>query len=133
MENNSIINWDLHQKIVEKKYGKTLITDKYNFENNSELEKEYISKNRKLFSIQNIDFREDYIILESYLQDRKKYYVSNTLTIHTDTPVGKNNEVKLLCEHFWVMKSISEFISQEENRVGGYKNLLSDLLTKEKN
>ena len=119
---------------MEKKYGKTTITDKYNFENNSELEKEYKSKNRKLFSIQNIDFREDYIILESYLQDRKKYYVSNTtLTIHTDIPLGKNNEVKLLCEHFWVMKSISEFISQEENRVGGYKNLLSDLLTKEKN
>lgn len=130
MENNSIINWELHQKLMEKKYGKTLITDKYNFENNSELEKEYISKNRKLFSIQNIDFRGDYIILESYLQDRKKYYVSNTLTIHSDTPLGKNNEVKLLCEHFWVMKSISEFISQEENRVGGYKNLLTNLIGK---
>ena len=130
MENNSIINWELHQKLMEKKYGKTTITDKYNFENNSELEKEYKSKNRKLFSIQNIDFREDYIILESYLQDRKKYYVSNTLTIHTDIPLGKNNEVKLLCEHFWVMKSISEFISQEENRVGGYKNLLTNLIGK---
>lgn len=130
MENNSIINWELHQKLMEKKYGKTTITDKYNFENNSELEKEYKSKNRKLFSIQNIDFKEDYIVLESYLQDRKKYYVSNTLTIHTDTPVGKNNEVTLLCEHFWVIKSISEYISQEENRVGVYKNLLSNLIGK---
>jgi hypothetical protein len=106
MDNNSINNWELHQKLMEKKYGKTPITDKYNFENNSELEK------------------------ESYLRDRKKYYVSNTLTIHTDTPVGKNNEVTLLCEHFWVIKSISEYIIQEENRVGVYKNLLSDLIGK---
>ena len=116
---------------MEKKYGKTPITDKYNFENNSELEKEYKSKNRKLFSIQNIDFREDYIVLESYLQERKKYYVSNTsLTIHTDVPVSKNNEVTLLCEHFWVIKSISGYITQEENMVGVYKNLLSDLIGK---
>lgn len=115
---------------MEKKYGKTPIIDKYNFENNSELEKEYKSKNRKLFSIQNIDFREDYIVLESYLQDRKKYYVSNTLTIHTDIPVTKNNEVSLLCEHFWVIKSISEFITQEEDRVGVYKNLLFNLIGK---
>jgi hypothetical protein len=29
--NESIINWELHQQLMEKKYGKTKIETKFNF------------------------------------------------------------------------------------------------------
>jgi len=132
MENKSIINWDLHQKIAEKKYGIKPIKKNYDF---NSLEKEYKTKNKRVFSIQNItQIDDDTVVLECYLHDRKKYYVNTeNYTLHNNTPTNSNNEVTLMCEYIWVIKSISDFISQEENRVGGYKKLLSDLLTKEKN
>lgn len=132
MENNSIINWDLHRKIVEKKYGIKPIKDRYDFNG---LEDEYRTKNKRIFSIQNISKIDDNtVVLECYLHDRKKYYVNTeNHTIHNDIPTNPNNEVTLMCEYIWVVKSISDFITQEENRVGDYKNLLTDLLKKEKN
>ena len=129
MENNSIINWDLHQKIVEKKYGIKPLKSDYDYNN---LEKEYKSKNKRIFSIQNISLITDNtIVLECYLHDRKKYYVNTEeFTIHSDIPTNLNNKVTLMCEYTWVIKSISDFILEEENRVGDYKKLLVNLLSR---
>jgi hypothetical protein len=135
MENNSIINWGLHQKISEKKYGTRPIKTEFEFNKFIDLENECKTKNKKTFSVQNIDFLNDgTIIIESYLRDRKKYYInSEDFTIHNDIPTSNNNKITLMCEFISVVKSISDFIMQEENRVGEYKKLLSDILMKEKN
>lgn len=100
----------------------------------SDLEKEYRLTNKKLFSIQNIDFsKSGTIILESYLQDRKKYYVDiSNFTIHTNYPTTKENEVALLCEYLWVLNSLKNFIIEEEIRIDKYKSLLDNILAKDK-
>lgn len=100
----------------------------------SDLEKEYRLMNKKLFSIQNIDFsKSGTVILESYLQDRKKYYVNvSNFTIHTDYPTTKENEVALLCEYLWVLNSLKKFILEEETRLDKSKGLLTNILAKDK-
>ena len=128
MENKCIINWDLHHKMLEKKYGNK-INDSYDF---NSLENEYLSLNKKVFSVQNISKLDDNtIMLESYLQDRKKYYVNTeNFTLHTDIPTNDNNILSIMCEYLWVIKSISKYIINEESKIGGYKSLLTNLLSK---
>ena len=128
MENKCIINWDLHHKMLEKKYGNK-INVSYDF---NSLENEYLSLNKKVFSVQNISKLDDNtIMLESYLQDRKKYYVNTeNFTLHTDIPTNDNNILSIMCEYLWVIKSISKYIINEESRIGGYKSLLTNLLSK---
>ena len=85
-----------------------------------------------MFSVQNISKLDDNtIMLESYLQDRKKYYVNTeNFTLHTDIPTNDNNILSIMCEYLWVIKSISKYIINEESRIGGYKSLLTNLLSK---
>jgi len=128
MENKCIINWELHHKMLEKKYGNKINT---NYDFNS-LENEYISMNKKLFSIQNISKLDDNtIMLESYLQDRKKYYVNTeNFTLHNDIPTNSDNKITLMSEYLWVIKSISQYIIAEENKIVDHKSLLTNILSK---
>ena len=100
----------------------------------NDLEMEYIANNKRLFSIQNVELKNpNTVILESYLQDRKKYYVNtDNFTLHKDYPTTKENEVTLLCEHLWILKSLKNFIVAEESKVDTYKELLSNILSKQK-
>lgn len=100
----------------------------------NDFEMEYVDTNKKLFSIQNIEFKNfNTVILESYLQDRKKYYVNiDNFTIHTSYPTTNENEVTLLCEHLWVLKSVKNFIAEEVSKVDKYKELLTNILSKDK-
>ena len=88
--------------------------------------------NKKLFSIQNISKLDDNtIMLESYLQDRKKYYVNTeNFTLHNDIPTNSDNKITLMSEYLWVIKSISQYIIAEENKIVDHKSLLTNILSK---
>ena len=78
MEEKSILNWDLHQKLIENKLGRRKISKVIETNIYSNYENEYIKNNKRLFYVNSIDKLNDgTIVLECYYQDRKKYYLSN--------------------------------------------------------
>lgn len=129
MEDLSIINWELHQKIISKH---NRIYKSFNFNQSKNiLEEEYLNNNKRPFSIQNVDIISDkgIIILESYLGDRKKYYVdTKTYFLYIDKDININNLVKEESVIYWVIKSFIEYLLKEEEKINSYKDILKKLI-----
>ena len=129
MEDLSIINWELHQKVISKH---NRIYKSFNFNQSKNiLEEEYLNNNKRPFSIQNVDIISDkgIIILESYLGDRKKYYVdTKTYFLYTDKDININNLVKEESVIYWVIKSFIEYLLKEEEKINSYKDILKKLI-----
>jgi len=129
MEENSILNWDLHQKSIDKKIGKQKISKIIEANKYSQYEQEYLKNNKRIFHVNSIDKLNDgTLVLECYYQDRKKYYLSSNFVLHSDYPLNETNSVTKKYEVFWVIKSLQEYISNEENRLEKHKNLLENLV-----
>ena len=129
MEDLSIINWELHQKIMSKhnKIHKSFTFPQVKFN----LEEEYLSKNRRPFSVENIDVRLDknIIIIESYLGDRLKYFLDiNTYFIYSDNPINGDSRIKDESTIYWVIKSFLEYIKKEEEKIDSYKDILKKII-----
>jgi hypothetical protein len=129
MEDLSIINWELHQKIMSKhnKIHKSFTFAQVKFN----LEEEYLSKNRRPFSVENIDVRSDknIIIIESYLGDRLKYFLDiNTYFIYSDNPINGDSRIKDEATIYWVIKSFLEYIKKEEEKIDSYKDILKKII-----
>ena len=129
MEDLSIINWELHQKIMSKhnKIHKSFTFPQVKFN----LEEEYLSKNRRPFSVENIDVRSDknIIIIESYLGDRLKYFLDiNTYFIYSDNPINGDSIIKDESTIYWVIKSFLEYIKKEEEKIDSYKDILKKII-----
>ena len=129
MEDLSIINWELHQKIMSKhnKIHKSFTFPQVKFN----LEEEYLSKNRRPFSVENIDVRSDknIIIIESYLGDRLKYFLDiNTYFIYSDNPINGDSIIKDEATIYWVIKSFLEYIKKEEEKIDSYKDILKKII-----
>jgi hypothetical protein len=95
------------------------------------LEKEYLSKNRRPFSVENIDVRSDknIIIIESYLGDRLKYFLDiNTYFIYSDNPINGDSIIKDEATIYWVIKSFLEYIKKEEEKIDSYKDILKKII-----
>ncbi len=129
MEDLSIINWELHQKVISK-HNKIYKSFNFNQSKNI-LEEEYLNNNKRPFSIQNVDIISDkgIVILESYLGDRKKYYVdSKTYLLYSDEDINKNSLVKEDSVVYWVIKSFIEYLLKEEERIKGYKEIVKEIV-----
>ena len=129
MEDLSIINWELHQNIMSKhnKIHKSFTFPQVKFN----LEEEYLSKNRRPFSVENIDVRSDknIIIIESYLGDRLKYFLDiNTYFIYSDNPINGDSIIKDEATIYWVIKSFLEYIKKEEEKIDSYKDILKKII-----
>ena len=129
MEDLSIINWELHQKIMSKhnKIHKSFTFDQVKFY----LEEEYLNKNKKPFSVQNIDIQPDknIIILESYIGDRLKYFLDvNSYYIYSDNPTNGDSRIKDESTIYWVIKSFLEYIKKEEEKINSYKDILKKII-----
>ena len=129
MEDLSIINWELHQKIMSKhnKIYKSFTFDQVKFY----LEEEYLNKNKKPFSVQNIDVLPDknIIILESYIGDRLKYFLDvNSYYIYSDNPTNGDSRIKDESTIYWVVKSLLEYIKKEEEKINSYKDILKKII-----
>jgi hypothetical protein len=129
MEEKSILNWDLHQKLIEGRFGKRKITKVIETNIYSKYEKEYLENNKRIFYVNSIDIlSDDTVVLECYYQDRKKYYLSDKFVLYNDYPLNDRNIVNKKCEIFWVIKSFREYILNEENRLYKHKIILEDLI-----
>lgn len=129
MEDLSIINWELHQKVISK-HNKIYKSFNFNQSKNI-LEEEYLNNNKRPFTIQNVDIVSDkgIVILESYLGDRKKYYVdSKTYLLYSDEDINKNSLVKEDSVVYWVIKSFIEYLLKEEERIKGYKEIVKEII-----
>ena len=129
MEDLSIINWELHQKVISK-HNKIYKSFNFNQSKNI-LEEEYLNNNKRPFTIQNVDIVSDkgIVILESYLGDRKKYYVdSKTYLLYSDEDINKNSLVKEDSVVYWVIKSFIEYLLKEEERIKGYKEIVKEIV-----
>lgn len=129
MEDLSIINWELHQKIMSKhnKIHKSFTFDQVKFY----LEEEYLNKNKKPFSVQNIDVQTDknIIILESYIGNRLKYFLDvNSYYIYSDNPINGDSRIKDESTIYWVVKSLLEYIKKEEEKINSYKDILKKII-----
>ena len=129
MEDLSIINWELHQKVISKH---NRIYKSFNFNQSKNiLEEEYLNNNKRPFSIQNVDIISDkgIIILESYLVDRKKYYVDiKTYLLYSDEDINKNSLIKEDSVVYWVIKSFIEYLLKEEEKIKGYKEIVKEIV-----
>ncbi len=127
MESLSIINWELHQKIVSKH---SKISKTFNYGNHkSYLESEYLNKNKKPFSVQNIDTltSTNVLVLECFLNDRKKYFIDvETYYIYDEYPFKEklNDEPTI----YWIIKSIYEFLVKEEEKINSQKDILKEII-----
>lgn len=129
MEDLSIINWELHQKVISKH---NRIYKSFNFNQSKNiLEEEYLNNNKRPFTIQNVDVVSDkgIIILESYLGDRKKYYVDiKTYLLYSDEDINKNSLIKEDSVVYWVIKSFIEYLLKEEEKIKGYKEIVKEIV-----
>lgn len=128
MKNLSIIDWDLHSKIMEKKYGKLEIKKEYRLN-----KQEYLKKNKYPFYINEISFKDggDVIVLESYIKDRKKYfYNKNFKTLHEGYPTTTDNLIKDEFIFFCVTESFINFIGEKEKELNNYKKIFDLFLDK---
>lgn len=131
MENLSIIDWELHSKIMEKRFGKNEITKDYQF--NKDYKQEYLNKNKYLFHLNEISFKDnnEIIVLESYLKDRKKYYYNKNLkTLHNDYPTNKENLINEEYIFFCVVEAFINFIENKEKELDNYKKIFNLFLDK---
>ena len=129
MEDLSIINWELHQKVISK-HNKIYKSFNFNQSKNI-LEEEYLNNNKRPFTIQNVDVVSDkgIIILESYLGDRKKYYVDiKTYLLYSDEDINKNSLIKEDSVVYWVIKSFIEYLLKEEEKIKGYKEIVKEIV-----
>jgi len=128
-----IINWGLHQKLIEKKNGKVSLNLDFNQDSFSDLERKYITSNNRFFNLNNVDMIRDggTLVLESYTGDRLKYYLDkDNYTIHTSYPTSDNNIITDESTIYWVIKSYYDYILKLENEVQLNKNRLDKMLKK---
>lgn len=128
-----IINWELHQKLIEEKNGKICLNLDFNSDSFSHLEREYITSNNRFFSLNNVDMIRDggTLVLESYTGDRLKYYLDKVnYTIHTSYPTSNDNIVTDESTIYWIIKSYYDYILKLENEVQINKNRLDKILKK---
>jgi len=128
-----IINWKLHQKLIEEKNGKVSLNLDFNPDSFSDLERKYITSNNRFFNLNNVDIIRDggTLVLESYTGDRLKYYLDkDNYTIHTSYPTSDNNIITDESTIYWVIKSYYDYILKLENEVQLNKNRLDKMLKK---
>lgn len=126
-----IINWELHQKLIEEKNGKVCLNLDFNPDSFSHIEKKYITSNNRFFSLNNVDMIRDggTLVLESYTGDRLKYYLDKVnYTIHTSYPTSDDNIVTDESIIYWVIKSYYDYILKLENELQINKNRLDKML-----
>lgn len=95
------------------------------------LEEEYLSKNKKPFSVENVDVlhNSDIIVLESYLGNRLKYFLDiNTYYIYSDKTINSDSLIKDESTIYWIIKSFLEYIKKEEEKIDSYKDILKKLI-----
>jgi hypothetical protein len=130
MENLSIINWELHQKIMSKDQKILTIYNTFNDKENI-LENDYLTRHKKPFSLQYINtvIGKDIIVLECHLQDREKYFIdSNTFLIHTESEPNDSNRVTDESTIYWIIKSFIEYLQKEEERINTHKETIKKII-----
>jgi hypothetical protein len=128
-----IVNWGLHQKLIEEKNGKVCLNLDFNPDSFSDLERKYIISNDRFFNLNKVDVILDggTLVLESYTGDRLKYYLDKVnYTIHTSYPTSDNNIVTDESIIYWIIKSYYDYILKLENEVQLNKNRLDKMLKK---
>ena len=128
-----IVNWGLHQKLIEEKNGKVCLNLDFNPDSFSDLERKYIISNDRFFNLNKVDVILDggTLVLESYTGDRLKYYLDKVnYTIHTSYPTSDNNIVTDESIIYWIIKSYYDYILKLENEVQLNKNRLDKILKK---
>jgi hypothetical protein len=128
-----IINWGLHQKLIEEKNGKICLNLDFNSDSFSQLERKYITNSNRFFNLNNVDMIRDggTLVLESYTGDRLKYFLDKVnYTIHTSYPTSDDNIVTDEPTIYWIIKSYYDYILKLENEVQINKNRLDKILKK---
>jgi hypothetical protein len=82
---------------------------------------------KKPFSINNIEIKDDVIILQSYTYDRKTFYVDReNFSIHTSMPITEDNIAnEEIC--LYIINGIRELYSKKESELNRISSIISKL------
>jgi len=83
---------------------------------------------KKPFSINNIEYKDDVIILQSYTYDRKTFYVDiDNFTIHTSLPMTEDNTVDDELR-LYVINGVRELYSKKESELNRISSIIAKLI-----